>query len=122
MVMKAEQQSMRAAGKEWFGVLGGPVAWLLQFIVNYALVRWECIGHSSMTIHLVSAGFLLVVIAAGIVSVNNFARTRGHPASEEKMASRHHFMAVLGIFTSSIFTLGIIMQAIASFIWNPCMR
>jgi hypothetical protein len=122
MAMNNQAENPRAIALQWFGILGGPLAWLLQFIVNYALVRRACIAHSTTALHVVSALFLLVVIAAGIVSLLGFLKARQQFTSEDEAAARPHFLALLGLLTSSLYTLGIIMQVIASFVWSPCLR
>jgi hypothetical protein len=107
---------------EWFGILGAPVAWLTQFLANYALVRWACIGHGKLALHLVSALFLAVAISAGVVSARYFSKTRQHSASGEEVSARPHFMATLGILSASLYSLAIIVQAIPSFILDPCQK
>jgi hypothetical protein len=107
---------------EWFGILAGPLAWLTQFLINYALVRWACIGHSKLALHIVSGIFLAVVISGGIVSAIYFCRTSEYSAESEELSARRHFMAAMGIFSASLYAFAIIAQAIASFILDPCQR
>jgi hypothetical protein len=120
--MKEQMQNKRSIAREWFCLLTGPLAWLSQFIINYSLVRWECIDHSKTALHMVSASFLLMVVGAGILSAKVLIDTRQHTSSGEEMAARPHFMAMLGVFSSALFTLAIIMQVVATFVWSPCLR
>jgi hypothetical protein len=117
-----KMQNKRGTALQWFGILTGPFAWLSQFILNYSLVRWECIDHSKTALHLVSALFLLIVVVAGIVSAKALIDTRQYTSSGEEIAARSHFMAMLGVFSSALFTLAIIMQIVATFVWSPCLR
>jgi hypothetical protein len=107
---------------EWVGILAGPSAWLTQFLINYALVREACIGHHNLALHVVSGVFFAVVVAAGILSTRYFFKTREFSAASEKLPARSHFMAALGILSSSLYTLIILAQAIPSFILDPCQR
>jgi hypothetical protein len=120
--MNPEQQARRGDRVEWFCILAGPIAWLTQFEINYALVRWECMAHSRTALHVVSFVFLTVVIGVGVVSAVYFARTRRESAASEQLSARRHFMAALGILTSALFALAIIMQTIPGFILDPCQR
>lgn len=122
MVMNEEQKSLASDILEWFGILAGPTAWLIQFLINYALVRWECIGHSRIALHVVSSLFLAIVVSGGIVSAVYFTKTREKSAASEKLSARRHFMAALGIFSATLYSLAIVMQGVATFIWNPCQR
>jgi hypothetical protein len=107
---------------EWFGILAGPLVWLTQFLINYALVRWECMGHSKFSLHVVSAVALAIVIFSGIVSGFYFSKTREYSAASEQLPARRHFMAALGILSASLYSFAIIAQAIPAFILDPCQR
>jgi hypothetical protein len=120
--MNEEKKTLRSDILEWFGILAGPIAWLMQFLINYVLVRWECIGHSRVALHVVSFIFLAVVICGGIVPAIYFKKTRAQFVADEKFSARRHFMAWLGLFSATLFSLAIIMQAIASFILDPCQK
>jgi hypothetical protein len=122
MAMKAEQKGVGNDILEWFGILAGPLVWLTQFLINYALVRWECIIHEKISLHVVSAVSLVVVLSSGVVSAIYFFKTREYSASSEQLPARGHFMAVLGILSASLYSFAIIAQAIPSFILDPCQR
>jgi hypothetical protein len=122
MAINAEKKAVANDILEWFGILAGPLAWLTQFLVNYALVRWECINHGRLALHIVSAVSLAIVISGGIVSTIYFFKTRQFSAASEKLPARRHFMAALGILTAALYALGIVAQAIPSFMLDPCQR
>ncbi len=122
MAMNKEQQSSQSDGLEWFGMLIGPIAWLTQFLINYVLVRFECIHQNKIAVHVVHFTFLLLVIAGGIVSWVYWTKTRQEFSESEKMSARPHFMAMIGILSSILFSLAIIMQTIPGFLLNPCDR
>jgi len=120
--MNAEQKGAGNDILEWFGILAGPLVWLTQFLANYALVRWECIHHGKLSLHIVSAVSLAIVIFSGIIAVVYFFKTREYSAASEQLPARPHFMAVLGILSASLFSFAIIAQAIPSFILDPYQR
>jgi hypothetical protein len=122
MAMNAEQKGVGSDILEWFGILAGPLVWLTQFLTNYALVRWECINHGSLALHVVSAVALAIVISSGIVALVYFLKTREYSAASEQLPARPHFMAALGILSASLYSFAIIAQAIPSFILDPCQR
>jgi hypothetical protein len=122
MAMNEERKALTSDILEWFGILAGPVAWLTQFLINYALVRLECIRHSQIGLRLVSGIFLAVVISGGIVSAIYFTKTREQSAASEKLSARRHFMAAMGIFSATLYSLAIVMQGVATFIWDPCQK
>jgi hypothetical protein len=120
MAVNAEQKGIGNDILEWFGILAGPLVWLTQFLINYALVRWACINHGRLSLHIVSAVSLAIVITSGIVSAFYFSRTREYSAASEQLPARRHFMAALGILSASLYSFAIIAQAIPSFILDPC--
>jgi len=122
MVMNTEKGSSQSDALEWLGILIGPVAWLTQFLLKYVVVRWECIHQSKVAVNAIPVVFLLLVIGGGIISLIYALKTGKSFAESEKISARPHFMAVLGIFSAALFTLAIVMQAIPTFILNPCDR
>lgn len=120
MDINVEQKGVGNDILEWFGILAGPLVWLTQFLINYALVRWECINHGRLSLHIVSAVSLAIVISSGIISVVYFSKTREYSAASEQLPARRHFMAALGILSASLYSFAIIAQAIPSFILDPC--
>jgi hypothetical protein len=107
---------------QWLCVLGGPVAWLIQFEINYALVRSACIHHSPLVLLGVSGGFLLLLIIIGAISAVQVRQNRGPFQNQEEREARGVFMSALGLGTSSLFGLIIIAQSIPSFILDPCRQ
>jgi hypothetical protein len=120
--MNTTQKKSSHDATEWFGILIGPVAWLTQFLTNYALVRLACKEHNNLLLHLISGVFLVIVISGGTVSASSFFRSRQHSASGEELSARPHFMATLGISSAALFAFAIVMQALASFILDPCQK
>ncbi|MEO7057116.1 MAG: hypothetical protein ABI281_14740 [Caldimonas sp.] len=103
----------------WFGLLGAPVAWGLQELVNVSLAGHACYPHDTplnapLWAHLaavtvwVGAAAVLLCIAAGGVSFATWQRSRNEkPGDAHQLLGsgdgRTRFMAMAGIMTSLLF-------------------
>jgi hypothetical protein len=106
-----------SSGLLWFGVLGGPVAWTTQLIVNYSLEEWfacapsttapgEVLGLEVPTAALiVSAALTAIAVAAGIVSVRCYRDIRGNG---DEVVTRQRWMALAGIMNSVLYLIVIL--------------
>ncbi len=103
-------------------VLGPPVAWLLQFQARYSLVDWACVHHKVIVLHLTSLVFLLASVGAGLLGWTRWKQSGGknNPDLTSAGRGRSQFLALLGVSSSSIFSLVIVAQAIPAFIIDPC--
>jgi hypothetical protein len=124
MGRKGEQEFKSAGGSLalWTGLLCGPIAWLLQLQIGYILIPWAC-AHDvqAISLHIVTVAALLLTLAGGFINWRNWQRTgKEELDGEGGTVSRSRFMAVLGIFTSAMFFLTILVQGMASFILHPC--
>lgn len=106
----------------WFGVLGGPVAWLLQFQANYTLVPWACARGAGWIILAVAGASLAVTLAAGWVSWRKLRVPIPRTEEEEPalLIGRVRFMAMLGLCHSALFLLVIGAQALGLWFFPPC--
>ena len=101
----------------WFGVLGGPVAWSTQLVVNYSLEEWfacapsttaqgEVLGLQVPTAALiVSTALTMIAVAAGVVSVLCYRSMR---ADGDEVATRERWMALAGIMNSVLYLIVIL--------------
>lgn len=107
---------------QWAGLLSGPVAWLLQFQTGYTLIPWACAHDAkAVSLHVVTLVALLLTAAGGFVAWRGWQRAgREQNGGEDRAAARSRFMFVLGLFTSAMFLLVILVQGSASFILHPC--
>jgi len=124
MGQKVEQEFKSAAGllALWAGLLCGPIAWLLQLQTAYILIPWSCAHDvNAISLHLVTVAALLLTAAGGFISWRNWQRTgKKKHDNEGEAISRSRFMSILGLFTSAMFFLTILVQGIPSFILHPC--
>lgn len=121
----------------WFGVVGGAVAWAVQFVANLAFtfaqcgqpVRWMLPVHSwEIGISVVA---VLVGLASSAVSLSLFRRTYriGDVLAEELHGDgyrpplgRVHFLSIIGL-TLNVLTLTIIvMTAIGAPLLPVCQQ
>ncbi len=112
----------------WYGVLGAPLAWLTQLVVNYSLEEWfscspsvtevgEVLGMSVRTAGLiVTLATGLVAVGAGVASVSCFRRTEGG----DERSSRPRWMAIAGIMNSVLYLLFIVLGVVPTLILNLC--
>lgn len=120
----------------WFGILGGPVAWSLQQLVNAPLFAHGCypadvplaapIWAGSVAVAMtVEAVAVVVCLAAGWVAWRSWRLMR-----EEKGGSGHHvmesgdgrsrFMALVGLLCSGLFLLGILFATGFLYVLRSC--
>lgn len=105
----------------WAGMLAGPVAWLLQFQINYSLVQSACEAGHKLALHLVTLGALLLVSGGAVVSGRRLQRLPEGPADEgDDHGTRARFMALSGLGLSLFFTLLIVAAEIPNWILRAC--
>ena len=105
----------------WLGILGGPAAWLVALQVCYVLVPVACRSGHHLPLHLAGILFLCCGIFIGwIASRNLMAFIAQEGAGPDAVLAREHFMALLGVMMSALFSLVIFVQAAAAFIIGPC--
>lgn len=120
----------------WFAILGAPVAWSLQQLINPPIFGhgcypadvplaepiWKNGGSVAFTVELAA---IVVCVLAGVVAWRNWQRTRG-----EKEGSGHHlleagdgrsrFMAMVGLICSGLFLLAVVVSATLLYLVPGC--
>jgi hypothetical protein len=120
----------------WFCILGAPVAWSVQQLVNAPLFAhgcypkdvpisspiWTNAGSVALAVELIA---IAVCVVAGLLAWRNWDRTRG-----EKEGSGHHlmeagdgrtrFMAMVGLICSGLFLLATIFATALLYMVQPC--
>jgi hypothetical protein len=120
----------------WFGLFGGPAAWSIQLMANYALVAHGCFPSRQPRSTPLFGGLwtvaLVVSVVAFVVSVAAFLLARRswlgtreeHPGGREALLEvgegRTRFMAYSGMLVSALFTAAVLMATIPLFILSPC--
>ena len=120
----------------WFAILGAPVAWSLQQLINPPIFEHGCFpndvplaepiwrngGSVTLTVELAA---IVVCVLAGIVAWRNWQRTR-----TEKEGSGHHlleagdgrsrFMAMVGLLCSGLFLFAVVVSTGLFYLVAPC--
>jgi hypothetical protein len=120
----------------WFGILGAPVAWSLQELIDVPLFAHGCFpkdvpiaepiwvhaGSVALAVELVA---VMVCVVAGLAAWRNWRRTR-----TEKGGSGHHlleagdgrsrFMAMVGMICSGLFLLATVVSIAFLYVVSPC--
>lgn len=120
----------------WFGILGAPVAWSLQQLINPPIFAHGCFPHDlplgeSLWSNVRGVTTMVEVIAvvacaaAGWVSWLNWRRSR-----EEKPGSGHHlieagdgrtrFMAMVGLICSGLFLIAVLFATAMPYMVPLC--
>ena len=112
----------RSGGAQWFGVLIPPVAMLINLSLGYALVPWSCSASSRTVLHIEIGVLVLISIFAGLVARREWSRYGGGGQSDDSAGpeSRARFLGLLGMGSSSLFTLILLAQWYANVFLTPC--
>jgi hypothetical protein len=125
---------MRPAAR-WFGLGGAPIAWSVLQLVVYPIAARACFPHAVPlaqpgiahvgTITTVASVVALVVgLMALRTSMHNVRVTRaaaGDPsAPPDEVEGPWYFLAYAGVVASVVFSLGIVMTALAPLVGSPC--
>src|SRR3954467_4123929 len=97
----------------WAGIIGAPMVWLTQFIINYALVPYVCHTRKFFSFHLTSLIALLLVSAAGVICWREWVES-GLKAPQSEDGGRigtTRLTAIVGLLTSVLTFLLIVGQA-----------
>lgn len=119
----------------WFGVLGGALAWAVQFIANLAFGWARCnppVTRWALPVHgweiALSAGALVVGLASLTVSTVIFIRSKDVAGQElQGMGTppplgRINFLAVMGILVNVLAIAIIVMTGIGAPMLGVCQQ
>lgn len=122
----------------WFAVLGGPLAWAVQFVANYAFgaaqcddpaARWQLPVHA-WELGLGAAG-IAVGLAAVAVSLALYLRTAGiddihHEVLRGKGGAppqaRIHFLAICGLVVNFLALAIMLMTVVGAPLLSLCQQ
>jgi hypothetical protein len=108
-----------------FGFFAGPLAWIAQLFIGYALTPGVCNGGSNVPIALLGLITALVTLAAGVLSLTLWrqAEGAGHPDVLDLDAPERQsrdFIASAAFLLSTLFLLLIVATALYSLGLDPC--
>ena len=134
-----------SSGLLWFGLVGGPLAWTVQTLVDLALTSHGCyprlfplaapmLAGLRGILAIVSVAALIVCIVAALVAMRSWNRTRHEHQSSSGAGEKHgpsaalletgegrtRFLALSGLMTSIVFTIAVLAHTVSIFIVGPC--
>lgn len=117
--VEGDLASSRGVAALMAGFLLPPVAWFVQFQINYPLAIWACKHHTRAPIYAVALVFLAVSLAGGAISWRLWTEAGGEEGSGGPRG-RTRFFAGVALFGCAMFSLVIVAQAIAALFFDPC--
>jgi hypothetical protein len=125
-------RSGRSSALLWFGVLGAPAAWTVQFLVGFWLTEVGCSAGGDRglavdgwtTVATVAAAVLAVL--AEFAAIRMFRETRGARGTggseEPPPKGRVHFLATVGIVITPLFFFIIVMSGVGVVVLENCRQ
>lgn len=104
----------------WFGLLGGPACGFLLVLVNYPTVSRACVNDSSIWLHIVQIIFLSITLLSGFTSWRLHERVGEWPDTAPGVMGRLRFMTTVGLLTSILATVEILLTWIPIFFIGAC--
>jgi nicotinamide riboside transporter PnuC len=103
------------------GILLGPLAWLLDLEVSYALVKWTCQHDARMLLWMISAASLSLIAWSTWLSGSSWVRLRRRAREDgARVEDRSYFLAITGLATNALFALLILTSQVPRFVLSPC--
>jgi hypothetical protein len=111
----------------WFAVLGPPFAWGFQFGIGYWISQAQCSlsgpgwqGSSHTWAIVLTVAAACVALAAGVVAVLLFRATSAVDKDGPPPDGRTHFLAIVGMAITPLFTFIIVMNGVGVNTLAPC--
>jgi hypothetical protein len=105
----------------WAGILAGPLAWGLDLMVSYALVKGVCASQRTTLFQAITAAALAIVAGGLVVSSLAVRRTAADvPTDGGAPRQRARFMALVGVTSGALFALAIVANAIPWMVLDAC--
>jgi hypothetical protein len=118
----------RGSALLWIGVLAGPVAWSIEMIVGYGVEEIACssgtVGEEIEGVGVEPIVVLLTLVlgavtaAAGLLAFGCLRRLRS--SGEAARGGRAEWMAIVGIATSAIFLIMIVVNLLSVVFLGVC--
>lgn len=99
--------------RAWAGVIVGAAAWGISTQLNYALAPLQCSG--AAVVPWTALALAVIAAAGGVMSLAWRGQDRTGEANEVA-----RFIVILSVLLSAIFTLVILLQALAGLVFTGC--
>jgi hypothetical protein len=122
----------------WFAVLGGAIAWVVQFVANLSLTWAQCNappGRWHVPVHAISIGISAVAVAVGVISMAialwlyMYTYQFKHVAVAERRGEgspaptgRINFLSVVGLTVNFLALAIMIMTGIGAPLLSVCKQ
>lgn len=109
-------------GVSWAGLATGPASWWLYMQINYALLNWACEAGWNPALGLVTV-FAAISLAGAFSSWRAWGRYLG-PGIQVPERGGHpgYLLCGLGVASGVLFAVVIVIQGIAAYSLDPCVR
>jgi hypothetical protein len=105
----------------WAGILVAPAAFAANLQLSYLLVHPACLRNDLIPLHVVQILCLALALGGGLIAWRALRRERAGVSGEAGgRGDRSRFLAGLGVWTSALFALVIVAQAVPSFVLHQC--
>jgi hypothetical protein len=116
-----EQDGGPAPTAQWIGVFLAPLVFAVHLQLNYLLVRWACLRHGDVWVHVVDVVAVLLAALGTFVAWRVWERAgRTEPGEEGGSLPRTRFLGVVGAGFSGLITLVLFAQWIGAFFISTC--
>ena len=105
----------------WAGILIAPAAFAANLQLGYLLVHPACLRNDLTPLHLVQILCLAAALGGGLIAWRALRREGADGSGEAAgRGDRSRFLAGLGVWSSGLFALVIVAQAVPSFVLHQC--
>jgi hypothetical protein len=104
----------------WFAALSGPLAWALDQLISYSLVKPICAAGNKNLLTMISLAALLLVIAGAMVGWYCVRQLPDAELDGGRRTDRSYFMALIGIGLNALIAILILTAAVPRFVLSPC--
>lgn len=109
----------------WFGVLGAPVAWVVQFLVSFWFAEAACSGPGraapvDTATAIVTGLAAAVAIGAALAALSVMRATKDQ--GDAPPPGRVHMLGVVGLTISPLFLMIIVFNAIGVLVLPECQQ
>jgi phosphatidylglycerophosphate synthase len=116
-----DYRSLSATSALWFAMLGGPLATALVTGINYAMITKACEDESVGWLYVVNIAAFLIGLAAFVTAYRLWQRMGGgQPSHKFGVVHRGKFMCIVGMMSSSLAMLGVLMELYPIIVMGPC--
>ncbi|MDB4947606.1 MAG: uncharacterized protein JWM27_255 [Gemmatimonadetes bacterium] len=122
-VAEAETPPGEGPASLWFGMLAGPVSFLVSLQVMFTLEPWACAKGWRLGLYLFPLSMVALSAAAALVAWRNWRLVgREWPGGEGGPQPRSRFMAATGVLVSALMLLTVVAHWLPTLFISPCQR